>query len=127
MTVDISKERIFSLPCFEGLRLLRRYRDNFPDLPIPNLLSLIDSVEADARSLDMEASVHLSALVEADCPLVGPIFYQSCIKAFLLEHKPIWSKAMRSGRKRFVSSLDPDGRDVFAAAGLMDDPLRSTL
>ena len=121
MTVVISTERIFSLPCFEGLRLLRRYMDDFPDLSLTDLLSLMDRVEADAQSLDMEASVHLSTLVEADCPLDGPMFYQSCIRAILLKHQPIWAKTMRRGRKRFVNSLNPDDLDVFAAAGLLDD------
>ena len=125
MTVVISTERIFSLPCFEGLRLFLQYRTKYPDLPSVDLLSLIDSVEADAHSLDMEASVHLSTLVEADCPLDGPIFYRSCIKAILLKHQPIWSKAMRRGRKRFLDSLNPDDKDVFAAAGLMNDPAPS--
>src|SRR5690606_33808172 len=39
-----------------------------------------------------------------------------------LKHQPIWSKAMRSGRRRFVQTLDANDQDVFAAAGLMDDP-----
>ena len=122
MTVDISTQRLFSLPCLEGLRLLRSYRNKFRELPLTDLLELIDTVEADAPSLDMEASVCLSNHVEEDCSLQGPFFYQSCIKAILLKHQPIWSKAMRSGRKRFVNSLNPDDRDVFVAAGLMDDP-----
>ena len=122
MTVVVSTERIFRLPCFEGLRLFRRYKIVYPDLPPDELLSLIDSVEADARSLDMEAAVYLSTLVEADCPLVGPGFYQSCIKAVLLRHQPIWSKAMRRGRERFLNALDPNDRDLFAAAGLMEYP-----
>lgn len=122
MTVAISTERVFSLSCFEGLRLFRRYKADYPDLSLSELFSLIDSVEADAHSLDMEASVHLSTLVEADCPLDGPIFYQSCIKAVLLKHQPIWSKAMRSGRQRFVKTLGLNDQDVFAAAGLLDDP-----
>ena len=122
MTVDISTQRLFSLPCFEGLRLFRNYRNNYRELSLTDLLELIDSVEADAPSLDMQASVCLSSYVEEDCPMQGPFFYQSCIKAILLKRQPIWSKVMRSGRKRFVNSLNPDDRDVFVAAGLMDDP-----
>lgn len=122
MIVEISTERLFSLPCFEGLRLLRKYMGRFPDMRTDELLSLIEKVEADAQSLDMEASVYLSSLVEADCPLEGTGFYQSCIKAFLLKHVPIWSRAMRSGRMRFLNSLDSDDRDVFSAAGLTDKP-----
>lgn len=122
MSVLISTERVFSLPCFEGLRLLRRYMDRHPGLEIVELLGLIGQVEADAHTLDLEASVHLSSLVAADCPMDGHAFYQSCIKAVLTKHQPIWSKAMRSGRRRFVRTLDPNDQDVFAAAGLMEDP-----
>ena len=121
MIARISTERVFSLPCFEGLRLLRRYTTEFPNEPLTDLLSLISRVEADAESLDMEASVYLSTLVETDCPLDGPMFYQSCIRAILLKHQPLWARAMRSGRKRFVRTLEPDDQDVFAAAGLLDD------
>jgi len=122
MTASISTERAFSLPCFEGLRLFRRYRASFPELPVEDLLALIDGVEADALSLDMEASVYLSELVEWDCPLDGHAFYQTCIKGVLLKHQPIWVRLMRQGRQRFVKRLDRNDQDVFAAAGLMEDP-----
>ncbi|MBC6717500.1 DUF3883 domain-containing protein [Aurantimonas sp. DM33-3] len=122
MSVLISTERVFSLPCFEGLRLLRRYMGRHPGLEIGELLNLINQVEADAHTLDMEASVHLSSLMEADCPMDGRAFYQSCINAVLLKHQPIWSRAMRSGRRRFVRTLDNNDQDVFAAAGLLEDP-----
>ena len=122
MTVVISTERVFSLPCFEGLRLLRKYKADCPELASGDLLALIENVEADALSLDMEASMHLSTLVVDNCPLDGHVFYQTCIKAVLLKHQPIWSKAMRSGRRRFVGTLDPNDQNVFAAAGLMEEP-----
>ena len=122
MSSTISTERLFSLPCFEGLRLFRKYMADHPDLTIPDLLNLIDRVEADAHSLDMEASVYLSELVEKDCPLEGRAFYQTCIKSVLLKHQPIWARLMRQGRQRFVKNLDPDDQDIFVAAGLMENP-----
>lgn len=122
MSVLITTERLLSLPCFEGLRLFRKYKSNHPDLLIPDLLTLIDSVEADAHTLDMEASVYLSELVEIECPLDGHIFYQACIKGVLLKHQPIWAKLMRQGRARFIKRLDINDQDVFAAAGLMTSP-----
>ena len=122
MTVTVSTERVFSLPCFEGLRLFRKYRAIHPKLSIYDLLHLIDSVEADARSLDMEASVYLSELVEKDCPLHGHAFYQTCIKGVLLKHQPIWVRLMRQGRQRFVKKLDRNDQDIFEAAGLMERP-----
>lgn len=122
MSSKVSTERLFSLPCFEGLRLVRKYMANHPDLEMPDLLTLIDRVEADAHSLDLEAGVYLSELIEKDCPLDGHAFYQSCIQGILLKHQPIWAKMMRQGRRRFVKTLDPNDQDVFAAAGLMENP-----
>lgn len=122
MTMLISTERLLSLPCFEGLRLFRKYKFSHPDLLIPDLLALIDTVEADAHTLDMEASVYLSELVEIECPLDGHIFYQACIKGVLLKHQPMWAKLMRQGRARFIKRLDANDQDVFAAAGLMTNP-----
>lgn len=122
MSGAISTERVFSLPCFEGLRLLRRYISKYPNLAIPDILSLIDGVEADAHSLDMEASVYLSEIVEKDCPLDGQVFYQTCIRGVLLKHQPMWAKMMRQGRQRFVKMLDLNDQDIFAAAGLMESP-----
>jgi hypothetical protein len=122
MSAAISTERVFSFPCFEGLRLYRKYGTNHPNLQVSDLLTLIESVEADAHSLDMEASVYLSELVEKDCPLDGHLFYQTCIKAVLHKHQPIWVKLMRQGRQRFVKKLDRNDQDIFAAAGLMESP-----
>ena len=122
MSATISTERLFSLPCFEGLRLLRKYMADHPNLDIPDLLALIDSIEADAHSLDMEASVYLSEIIDKDCPLDGHIFYQTCIRGVLLKQQPIWAKLMRQGRQRFVTKLDTNDQDIFAAAGLMENP-----
>lgn len=122
MVGDISTQRVFSLSCFEGLRLLRKYMPSYPDLRMDDLLDLIKNVEADANSLDMEASVYLSNYVENDCPLDGHTFYQICIREVLLKLHPPWIGLMRQGRRRFVSRLNTNDQDVFAAAGLMQDP-----
>lgn len=122
MSGMISTERLFSLPCFEGLRLLQKHTADHPDMAIPDLLVLIDHVEADAHSLDMEASAYLSEIVEKDCPLEGHAFYQTCIRGVLLKHQPIWAKLIRQGRQRFVKKIDPNDQDIFAAAGLMENP-----
>ncbi len=125
MRAAVSTERVFSLSCFEGLRLYRKYAADYPELPVAKLLSLIEEVEAEANVLDMEASVYLSALVEADCPLDGHDFYRACIKGALAKHRPIWAKLMRQGRSRFVKTLGSNDQDVFAAAGLMKVPATS--
>ena len=122
MSAPISTERVFSLSSFEGLRLFRRYRAANPNLSTNDLLTIMENVEADVRSLDMEASVYLSDLVENDCPLDGHGFYQSCIKGVLLKHQPIWAKLMRQGCARFLRELEQEDQDVFAAAGLTAKP-----
>ena len=101
---------------------MRKYMLDYPDLSTLKLISLIQSIEADARSLDFEASVHLSKMIKDDFPLGTHDFYQYCIKEVLLQHQPVWAKLMRQGRKRFVNNLDINHRDVFLATGLMKTP-----
>ncbi len=122
MIGSIPTERVFSLSCFEGLRLLRKHEERQPNLSSLELISLVESVEADALSLDLEASAHLSKAVEQGVTLNGSIFYQTCIRAVLRQRQPAWTKSMKSGRKRFVAELSLDERSVFEAAGLMVDP-----
>ncbi len=122
MNAAISTERLFSLPCFEGVRLLRYYGEMHPELSTTELIPLIESIEADGASLDLVASVHLESLVEQDCSMDGKAFYQACIKAVLLKHQPIWSKSMRTGRARFTRTLNLNDQDIFSAAGLTDNP-----
>ena len=118
----ISTERVFSLSCFEGLRLLRKHEERQPSLSMSELVSLVERVEADALSLDLEASAHLSRVVEQGATLDGSVFYQTCIRAVLRQRHLAWTKSMKSGRKRFVAELSLDERSVFDAAGLMVDP-----
>ena len=122
MTEVISTERVFSLPCFEGLRLLRYYKQMHPALGTAELIALVESIEADGASLDLVASAYLETLIDKDCSMDGALFYQACVKAVLLKHQPVWSMAMRSGRARFIRTLDLNDQDVFSAAGLMDNP-----
>ncbi len=122
MIGTISTERVFSLSCFEGLRLLRKHEERQPNLSVPELILLVERVEADGLSLDLEASVHLSKAVEYDITLDGRSFYQTCIRAVLRQRQPAWTKSMKSGRKRFAAELSLDERSVFDAAGLMTDP-----
>ena len=123
-----STERLFSLSCIEGLRLIRQYGLQHPNLESIELKDLVLKVEADAINLDMEAAVHLHESVAADCPLDGEHFYQGCIKAAVVFHQPIWAKSMRQGRRRFIDSLTKNSKhksddlDVFRAAGLLSNP-----
>ena len=121
MTGAISTERIFSLSTFEGLKLFRAYASQQPGLPENELIALIEKLDTDGLSLDLEAAAYLGRLVGSGCPMDGVSFYQECIKVIVMQHQPLWAKAMRSGRKRFVQGLDVDDQDVFRAAGLMTD------
>ena len=122
MTELIPMQRVFSLSCFEGLRLLIKHEEQQPDLSLSELVTLVEKVEADALSLDLEASAYLSGLIEHDAESDGTTYYQNCIKAVLRQRQPDWAKIMQSGRKRFVQKLGVDDRSVFEAAGLMVDP-----
>jgi hypothetical protein len=122
MTVVPSTDRVFALSSFEGVRLIRIYASKHPECSLPELLSIIGHVEADAPNLDLETSVYLHSLVEADCELGGDTFYQACITAVVTKHQPNWCRAMKQGRMRFLDSLRQNDRDVFSAAGLAKDP-----
>ena len=122
MTPKISVERIFSLSCFEGLRLVRYYRIRFPNYDTLEIKDLIENVEADGESLDLSAALHLDRVLDENCPLDGIQFYQSCIKSIQVTFLPSWSKLLRQGRTRFTRSLNSNEKDVFTAAGLLDDP-----
>ena len=118
MTGAISTERLFSLSSFEGLRLFRSYAEKQPNLPAHELVQLIEKVDPDGESLDLEAGAYLGTLVGSGCPMEGGEFYRACIKVVVVQHQPLWAKTMRAGRKRFVSSLSQDDQDIFKAAGL---------
>lgn len=122
MTDIPSTERVFALSAFEGVRLIRIYAAKQPECAIAELLTIIEKVEPDGANLDLEVSAYLHELVEPDCPLSGDGFYQACISAVVTKHQPIWSKAMRQGRMRFLGTLEVNDRDIFAAAGLEKDP-----
>src|SRR5262245_44531192 len=122
MKVVPSTERVFALSCFEGVRLIRIYAAKQPNCSMPELISIIEHVEADAVNLDLEASAYLHELVDSKCALDGDAFYQGCISAVVTKHQPTWCKAMKQGRMRFLDSLEQNDRDVFAAAGLTKYP-----
>jgi len=122
MTEEVSTERLFSFPCFEGLRLLRQHSAENTGMSPSDVFDLVVAVEADAASLDLEAALFLEDLVEQDCPLEGEYFYQICIKAVVIRHQPIWAKSMKQGRIRFINSLGVNDQGIFAAAGLLGDP-----
>lgn len=122
MSGGVSTERIFSFPSCEGLKLIRYYSGKQPDLDLPALIELIEKVDPDGVSLDLEAASILHVLLPPDCPLEGAVFYQECIKAVIIGYQPIWLKMMRAGRKRFIATLSQDDQDMFSAAGLMEDP-----
>ncbi len=122
MSTITSTERLFNLSCFEGLRLLRSYHSQYPERSTSELIPIIENIEADGRSLDLDASAYLGSIVGSNCPSDGIQFYQACIKAVIVRHQPIWSKSIKQGRTRFIGSLNPNEKDVFAAAGLLNDP-----
>ena len=125
MRTQSQADRLFSLPCFEGLRLLRQFNQLYPSLRTTELLNVIESVEADAHNLDMEASIELSGIVVPNSPLSGQEFYRNCIDAIIHQYCPNWLRQMRQGRTRFVNKLSPDQQDVFRAAGLLETPASS--
>ena len=111
------------MPAFEGLRQLRVCLQENPSSEIQAIVDIVSTVEADAATLDLDASLELHGLVPMDCLLNGDGFYRACIEAIVVTKQPIWAKQMLNGRKRFVSKLnDVDDISIFEAGGLLLDP-----
>lgn len=118
--------RLFSLPAFEGLRILRMYATTKPSEPLARLVEIIQNVEPNAASYDLAAAVELHDLVPKDAPHTGVMFYRVCLATVLLNEVPEWAKLMTLGRGRFIKRLKSeelrDIRSLFRQAKLMDEP-----
>src|SRR5204862_100202 len=118
--------RLFSMPAFEGLRILRLYAQDRPQMPPPELATLITRVEAAASSLDLEAAIFLHEQVPKLAPHGSIGFYRECISTVILLDIPDWAKLVTLGRGMFIKRLgDEEYRDVrslFRQARLLDDP-----
>lgn len=119
--------RLFSLPAFEGLRILRAYLAERPADAPTELAKIIRKVEAGAHSLDLEAALALNDVVPRDVPHHhGVAFYRVCLSSTLLADLPEWAKLATLGRGRFIKRLKADEfrdiRSLFRQARLMDEP-----
>jgi hypothetical protein len=120
IAADIPFERVFSMPAFEGLRVLRLYKEKQPKLPLPDLIQLVAKVEPDAYSLDLDAATKLAVIVDPLLPSDGVPFYRGCISAVLLQHQPAWLRVLTLGRFRFLKKLGRDEYSLFRQAVLLD-------
>lgn len=112
------------MPAFEGLREIRRRLFDTPQLALAEIVATITLTEADAPSLDLEASCELHEIVEIveACELDGPTFYRHCIRAVVLSRFPIWVKTIKLGRQVFAAKLGEDDCTIFESAGLLVSP-----
>ncbi len=117
----VATERLFTTSSFEGLRLIRRILLESPNASIEEIVTAIKLTEADALSLDLEASCELHAIV-VPCELDGHGFYRHCIRGVVLARFPVWVKTMKRGRQVFAAKLEEDDHSIFENAGLLDSP-----
>jgi Protein NO VEIN, C-terminal len=120
ITADIPFERMFSMPAFEGLRVLRLYMEKQSKLPLSDLLPIVEKVEPDAYALDLDAASALVTLIEPSLPNDGALFYRGCISTVLLKHQPVWLRVLTLGRFRFLQKLARDEYSLFRQAALLD-------
>ena len=118
--------QLFSMPAFEGLRMLRLYAERHPDRSIDALIEIIRTVEADATSYDFPAARSLHEITPRSAPNHDVGFYRICLASALLAELPEWAKLVTLGRGRFIRRLKtPEYRDVrslFRQAHLLDEP-----
>lgn len=120
--MDLPFHRLFSMPAFEGLRITRHYCNKNPEVEINDIIQIIQNVEADANSFDLEAAKHLHGFVCQGIDIFGGEYYQCCINDVILHRQPSWAKLMRLGRTRFVKKLSRDESSIFRQAGLLMSP-----
>ncbi len=121
IAADIPFERMFAMPAFEGLRVLRGYVDKQPKTPLPELVAIIAKVEPDAHALDLDAAAILNSIIDPTLPKHGVHFYRGCISAILLRQQPAWLKVLTQGRSRFLKELGRDEHSLFREAALLDE------
>lgn len=123
---SFSFARLFSMPAFEGLRILRNHIERSPDCELESLIGLVRRVEPNANSYDLEAARALDSMVPRDAPHSGVMFYRVCIATVLLAELPSWAKLMTLGRGRFIKRLKAeefrDIRSLFRQALLLEEP-----
>lgn len=122
MTGRLSFERLFSLPAFEGARTVRSHLAQQPDISVTEAISIVQAVEIDALSFDLEASAALLEIIPATLSNEGVSFYRGCIRQVLLAFQPSWARMMFQGRTRFYATLERDEQSLFRQAGILDDP-----
>lgn len=116
-------DKVFSMSAFEGLRLLRYYKERHADLDSTELVDLILAVDPNASACDMEAAIILHAEIPYDTDHNQALpFYRNCIKLLVLMHRPTWLRIVTYGRSKLVDKLTRDAGQCFRAAGLMDTP-----
>lgn len=120
--MEIPFHRLFSMPAFEGLRVLRGYIIKNPEYQISEIIQLIGNIEADANSFDLEASEYLHSIVALDADLAGAAYYRRCVRDTVLHRQPVWAKLMTLGRTRFAKKLARDEQSMFRQAGLLHNP-----
>ncbi len=118
--------RLFSMPAFEGLRILRIHIEQRPQDAPEALITVIRRIEADAHSYDLDAALALHEMVTKDAPFHGVKFYRVCLASVLLKETPEWAKLITLGRGRFIKRLRAqefrDIRSLFRQAQLLDEP-----
>lgn len=118
--------RLFSMPAFEGLRILRIHVKRRPEELLGRLIEIVRSTEPYVASYDLDAAVFLHDLVPKDAPHTDAMFYRVCLGAVLLIELPEWAKLMTLGRGRFIKRLGSeeyrDVRSLFRQAGLLEEP-----
>ena len=114
--------RLFSMPAIEGLRVARGYIHRGQEVSIEAAVLLVEKVEADATSFDLEAAIQLHPIIDSGVELSGCAFYQQCLYDIILHRQPNWAKLMTLGRERFVKKLSVDERALFRLADLLEIP-----
>lgn len=110
------------MPAFEGLRAIKQQQAIQEELELDKLLPIMEHIDPDYSSYDIEASVQLLEIMDVTITTTDSTYYRNCIKTLIIHSQPAWVRMMRLGRKKFTNKLERDQRSIFREAALLNDP-----
>lgn len=121
--MNLPFERVFSMGAFDALRTYRRQAASAPGLGQDELVTLAQTLVADATGLDFVAAIEIHTLIPDGAPHEpAHEFYRQCIFGLVMSQRMTWGRVITLGRRRFYSTLERDEQACFRAARLMDEP-----
>ena len=120
------EDRILAMSAFEAAYLIRTFREQNPELSIPDLIATVRSVRADFFPHDYDAGLDIERLIPPEVSTPLEVFFTAAIEAIIATRSPIWSRLAPAGRSHVLQAIGVNGVQCLRAAGLLGHDARAT-